>query len=125
MKRSRTAAALLTCCLAVSACTTTRRAVEPLRPDQTSPERFVCEPAGTRPPIPPEDVVDLDRAARAPSRDGAMAIVREEVAAYVTSVRAREGIVANYIVRIEGRLFVCGNNMQWQRDFYGGLTAPS
>jgi hypothetical protein len=101
MQRLRTAALLSMCFLAVSACSTTKRAVEPLRPDLTNPERFICEPAGTRP---------------------TMAIVEEEVTAYVASVRGREAVVANYVLSIEGKLFVCGNNMAWQRDFYRGLT---
>jgi hypothetical protein len=112
-------------CLAVSACTTTRRTTEALRPDLTNPERFVCEPAGTRPRIEPEDVVELDRARAAPTVAAALAIVEQEVRAYVASVRAREGIVTGYIVQIEGKLFRCGNNMAWQRDFYSRLPPPT
>jgi hypothetical protein len=122
MQRLRTAALLSMCFLAVSACSTTKRAVEPLRPDLTNPERFICEPAGTRPTIRGEDPIDLSRAQRAPSVAAAMAIVEEEVTAYVASVRGREAVVANYVLSIEGKLFVCGNNMAWQRDFYRGLT---
>lgn len=32
-----------------------------------------------------------------------------------------QGVVAVYVVRIEGKLFVCANNAQWQREFLGAL----
>ena len=125
MRQLATIAALLTCCSAVSACTTPQRVVEPLRPDRTNPERFVCEEAGTRPTIAPEDPVDLDRIRAATSVAQAAAIAQEEVAAYVASVRGRETLVTQYIVTLEGKHFTCVNNMAWQRDFYSRLPEPA
>jgi hypothetical protein len=111
--------------LGVSACTTPQRIVEPLRPDQTNPERFVCEAAGTRPAIAAEDPVDLARIRAAPNAAQAAVIAQEEVAAYVASVRGRETVVSEYIVALEGKHFTCVNNMQWQRDFYSRLPTPT
>ena len=125
MRQRRAAAALLTCCLGVSACTTPQRIVEPLRPDLSNPERFVCEPAGTRPAITAEDPVDLARIRAAPNAAQAAMIAQEEVAAYVASVRGRETVVSEYVVALEGKHFTCVNNMQWQRDFYARLPAPT
>lgn len=123
MKLNRTAAALLTCSLAVSACNTTQRVVEPLRPDQTNPERFVCERTGTRPTIPPEFQIDWTPIELAPNVPAAVALMREALAHFVAVIRTREGIVAGYIVTLEGANFTCFNNMAWQRDFYSRLPA--
>lgn len=49
---------------------------------------------------------------------------RVEHQRYVTSVRNREGIVTAYILRVEGKLFVCANNAQWRRSFEEGLSIP-
>lgn len=115
--RHATALLLLTSSLAVSACTGDRvRSVSALRPDQTNPERFICEPAGTRSQVPPEYVIDWSRVTTVPQ-------ARAEHDAFVRVLRTREGIVAGYIVQLEGRHFVCFNNMQWQRDFYARLPA--
>lgn len=119
MRLRKMAAALLMCSLAVSCATAP--VLAPVRPDQTNPERFLCAPAGARPTIPPEAVINLDAALAAPSAAQAVAIAREQVAAYVASVRQRESVVARYVLQIEGRLFDCSNNMTWQREFYSRL----
>ncbi len=46
---------------------------------------------------------------------------RSEHDAYVRSIRTREGIVAGYVVDLEGKHFVCFNNVAWQRDFWSKL----
>lgn len=116
--------ALLMFCLAASACQTTR-AVDALRPDLTNPDRFVCEPAGTRPKAPPEYQIDWGQVSAAPSVAVATERAKAEVAKLVASVRNREGVVVGYILQLEGRHFVCFNNMTWQRDFYSRLPAPA
>lgn len=116
MKRSALAAALLMCSLAVSACEHTRT-TEALRPDLTNPERFICEPAGMRPRVPAEYVIDWSGVTTVPQ-------ARTEHERFVKALRTREGIVAGYIVQLEGRHFICFNNMQWQRDFYSRLPEP-
>lgn len=125
MKPIARALALLTCCSILSACQTTRE-LAPVRPDLTNPERFDCQAVAPadRPRIPPEDVIDLDRAAAAPTVAAAVAIARQEVAAYVATVRAREGVAARYIVQIEGQLFDCANDDRWLLDYFGRLPAP-
>lgn len=119
MRQSRMVAALLMSCLAVSCATAP--VLAPIRPDQTNPERFLCAAAGARPTIPPEAVVNLDAALAAPTVAQAIEIARAQVAAYVASVRQREGVVAHYVLQIEGQLFDCSNNMTWQREFYSRL----
>lgn len=121
MKLSATAAACLTFCLATSCNGNVDRVVEPLRPDRTNPDRFVCDAAGDRPRIPVEYQVDWTRALAAPTVAAAVALAREEHARYVASIRNREGVIVAYITNIEGRLFICFNNMQWQREFYARL----
>lgn len=113
MKRSVTAAALLTFCLAVSACQPRVKRTAEFIP--TPPERLVCELAGTRPTIPPEFQIDWTHVAT-------VAQAKIEHDAYVKSVRTREGVVAGYILKVEGNLFVCFNNMQWRQEFEADLA---
>jgi len=75
---------------------------------------MVCEAAAGRPIIPPEYVIDWPAVQ---SVDQA----RGEHEAFVARLRAREAVVAGYLVDIEGRLFVCSNNAQWWRDYWAGL----
>lgn len=115
MKRIALALALWTFCSAGS-CGERVRSVSALRPDQTNPDRFICDAAGTRPQVPAEYVIDWSRVTSVPQ-------ARAEHEAFVRVLRTREGIVAGYIVQLEGRHFVCFNNMAWQRDFYSRLPA--
>lgn len=89
----------------------TKRVVEPL---PTPPERLICEPAGTRPTVPPEYVIDW-------SQVRTIAEARAEHEKFVAVLRTREGIVAGYILKLEGKLFVCFTNAQWRRDFEAGI----
>lgn len=114
MKRIALALALWMSCSAASCGEV--RSVSALRPDREHPERFVCEAAGTRPQVPPEYVIDWSHVTTVPQ-------AHAEHDAFVRRLRDREGIVAGYIVQLEGRHFVCFNNMQWQRDFYARLPA--
>lgn len=92
------------------------RSVSALRPDLSNPERFICEAAGTRPKAPPEYVIDWGKVTSIPQ-------ARAEHEKFVATLRTREGIVAGYILDIEGKLFRCFNNIQWQKDYYSGLPA--
>lgn len=116
--RSAMAPALLMLCLAVSACETTKRSVEALRPDKTNPDRFVCEAAATRPQLPAEYRIDWSTVTTVPQ-------ARAEHEKFVGTLRTREGLVAGYILDLEGKQFLCFNNMQWQRDFYRGLDGAA
>lgn len=114
--RLRKMAIVLSMCFLAAGCAKERIA-SPIRPDLSNPDRFICEPAGARPIIPPEYQIDW-------SRVTTIAQAKGEHEAYVRSIRSRENIVAGYIVTIEGLNFTCFNNMQWQRDFYAGLPPP-
>jgi hypothetical protein len=107
MKLSVTVLALSTLCLAVSACGEQKYTAEFI---PTPPERLVCEPAGSRPTIPPEFQIDWGHVTT-------LAQAKDEFAKYRANALSREGIVAGYVLKVEGQLFVCFNNMQWRKDF--------
>lgn len=108
------ALALSTCCsLLLASCGTTRVMV-PLKPPA---ERMDCRPARERPALPAEYVIDWSQVTSVPQ-------ARAETEALVRSVRTREGVVAGYIVEVEGKLWACSNDDDWLRDFYGRLPDP-
>jgi hypothetical protein len=111
----RTVLVLSTLCLAVSACETTKRVAEAI---PTPANRLVCEAPATRPKVPPEYVIDWAHVATVPQ-------AKAEHQRYVASIRTREGVVAAYVLQIEGELFVCFTNMQWRRDFESRLPRAS
>lgn len=95
----------------LNGCTTTKRAVVPLKPP---PERLECQTAGTRPIIPPEHVIDWTRVVTAGD-------ARAQHEAFVTKLREREGLITGYLVRIEGANFICASNARWLRDWYAAI----
>jgi hypothetical protein len=97
--------------LAISGCAT-KRSVDFLA---TPADRLVCEAAGPRPTIPPEYQIDWSKVAT-------VAQARAEHDKYVAVIHTREGIVAAYVLQVEGKLFVCSNNMHWRRDFEAELA---
>jgi hypothetical protein len=111
MRLSATALALSTLCLATSACHTIRTADFIATPA----DRLVCEAAGTRPTIPAEYAIDWSKVTTVPQ-------ARAEHEKYVAVIHNREGIVAAYVLSIEGKLFTCSNNMQWRRDYEAGIA---
>ena len=106
------ALAPLTLCLAtaLSGCDK-QRVVTNLAPPN---DKLVCAAAGPRPNIPAEYVIDWGRVAT-------VAQARVEHDKYVAVIRTREGRISGYILSLEGKLFVCGSNMQWLRDYYGSM----
>lgn len=96
---------------ALAGCADTKRVVEHL---PTPPERLVCEPGGTRPTVPPEYQIQWQQVKT-------VAQAKAEHEKFVAVLRTREGIVAGYILSLEGKLFVCVNNAAWRRDFEAGL----
>jgi hypothetical protein len=120
MLLKKMAPALSMCCfLLATACDQTVRVAVPIIPPA---DRLACVPAGDRPAIPAEYVIDWSLVT---SVDQAKA----EHLRYVASVRNREGMISGYIVVLEGKLFGCSNNAAWLRDFYaaqkkGGDSSP-
>lgn len=112
MKLLGMALALSTSCLALSACEP-KRIVEHL---PTPPDRLICAEAGTRPTIPPEYQIDWSQVRTVPQ-------AKAEHEKYVATIRTREGVVAGYILKLESKLFICSNNMQWRRDYEAGLSS--
>lgn len=112
MKLSAMALALSTLCLAVSACGEQKYTAEFI---PTPPARLVCEVAGTRPTIQPVPAIDWARITTV-----AQAKIAHDD--YVKRINAREGVVAGYVLNIEGKLFTCFNNMQWRREYEADLA---
>lgn len=99
--------------------------VSALRPDKTNPERFVCERAGTRPVIAPTLPMNWQWIGEAATVPEAVERAKAEHQKYVDQVNQREAIVAGYVLLVEDNLFLCFNNMAWQREFYQGLDTPT
>lgn len=112
---------LSTCCLAVSGCSTTKREAVTLRPDIDHPQWFICEAAGTRPVIPPEYKIDWVKVGQAATVPQAVEAAKAEVGKLIGTIRTREGVVAGYVLDLEGKHFVCTNNNRTLLDFYHGL----
>lgn len=114
MQRMKTALLLSTLSLAVSACGE-QRIVESI---PTPAERLICELAGTRPTLTPEKAIDWSQIRTV----DAAKLAHES---FVKELRVRENVVAGYILKLEGNLFVCFNNMQWRREFEADLARRS
>jgi hypothetical protein len=117
MQRRLKVAALLTCCLVLSAGACEKRVATAI---PIPPERIDCAVLGgeeARPTIPPEYVIDWTRVTSVQQARG-------EHDAFVTRLRARETPVALYIVRLEGQLFACADDAAWVRDYQSRLPAP-
>lgn len=112
MKPTGTALALSTLCLAVSACGEPKRIAVAL---PTPPVRLVCGQAGTRPAVPPEYAIDWAHVLTVPQ-------AKLEHEKFVGVLRTREGIVAGYILKLEGVNFTCWNNVEWRRQYEAGLS---
>ena len=97
--------------LALAACGDTKRVAEHL---PTPPERLICERVGTRPTIPPEHQIDWTQIRTVPA-------AKLEHEKYVATVRTREGVVAGYVLKLEGELFKCWLNMTWRREYEAGI----
>lgn len=98
--------------LALAACAPEpKRIVEHL---PTPPERLICERIGTRPSIPPEHQIDW-------SQVRTVDAAKVEHQKFVDVVLTREGIVAGYVLKLEGVNFTCWNNMQWRREYEAEL----
>lgn len=119
----KTALALSTLCLAVSACAKPEvvHSVSALRPDKSNPDRFVCELAGSRPTILPNPAPNWVFVGQATTVQEALQRAQNEHKAFVERQNERERLVATYLLRVEDKLFLCFNNMTWQREFYAGL----
>lgn len=104
---------ILTAGLLLSACGE-KRVVTNLEPP---PERLQCVGVTKRPTIPGEYQIDWSRVTTVPQ-------AKAEHDAYVRSVRTREGVIAGYILDVEGKLFACSSNATWLREFYAGTAKP-
>lgn len=81
------------------------------------PERLDCRAytAEDRPELPAEHRIDWQRVET-------LQQAYDEHRRFVTSVRAREGLIAVYIVEVEGALFACASDDEWLRDRESGLA---
>lgn len=109
------AAALLTCCSALTAASCgQQRVVTNLAPP---PERLQCAPAPKRPQVPAEYRIDWARVLT-------VAQAKSEHERFVQTLRTRENVVTGYIIAIEGGLFICSENAAWLRRWYAETATP-
>lgn len=89
-----------------------RVVIKPLNVAATYPDKFECEKGveGGRPALPPELAVP-----------DSLANYKEWHKEFLERVRARELVVANYVLALEAVNFKCWDNMQWQKDYYSKL----
>lgn len=113
MKSKLLGAILSTPCFLLASCQTVPQ-TDPLRPDLEHPERLICVEAGERPALPEAYVIDW-------SKVETVEQAKAEHEKAVASIYKRNGLVVAYLQTIEGKLFVCSNNMQWWRDYWTGL----
>lgn len=113
MRYSTKATVIMALGLALSACGEQIKRTASFIP--TPPERLVCERTGTRPTIPPEYAIDWTKVST-------VAQAKAEHLKYVAVIRTREGIVAGYVLKLEGVNFVCFNNAQWRREYEADLA---
>ena len=111
MRRLLTAAALSMSCLVISSCGQPKVLYKPI---PIPAERIDCVYTGVRPTLPPEHVIDW-------ARLKTLAEARAEHDLYVKSVRAREAVVARYIVSVEGLAFAYSNDAEWIRNYQAEL----
>ena len=83
----------------------------------------MCELAGTRPTILPNPAPNWVFVGEAKTVAEAVKRAQAEHQAFVQRGNERERIVASYLLVVEDKLFLCFNNMAWQKDFYAGLPA--
>lgn len=95
----------------LSACADPKRIVEAT---PIPAERMDCVAADTRPAIPPEHKIEWANVSN-------VLQARQEYNQYVASVRAREGMVAGYVLELEGKLFLCANDAAWLREWQAGI----
>lgn len=111
MKQKLKVPALLMCCLALSGASCEKRVQVPL---PIPPERMDCQTI-SRPTVPPEYLIDWTKVQTVEQ-------AHAEHDAFVTQLRKREGIVAVYIVQLEGSLFACADDASWLKDYTSRLS---
>lgn len=121
MKLQLKAAILSTCFLALSACPG-QRVVTHARPDLANPARMACEGVPeNRPDLPAQSEIDWQAVLVPGDAEKTLSGAQAAHTAYVARMIERNGIVASYLVKVEGRLFVCSSNMQWWRDYWRSM----
>lgn len=98
----------------------TAGACEPERIQTAIPipaERTDCPTTVARPTVPAESLLDW-------SIITTLQQARAAVEALIGSVRARERVVADHVLKLEGVIFECGNDDQWVRDYQRNLPQP-
>lgn len=75
------------------------------------PERTDCEAAtAKRPTLPPEYRIDW-------AKVSSVGQAKAEHDNFVNVIRGREGVVANYVLEVEGMLAQCAIDDQWLREW--------
>lgn len=122
MKQSVKIAALLMSCLALTACKEKEIHFKTLPIPADKMQCVEVQPAD-RPKLAKLYMVDWDKIAAAPDKNGAILAAQAEVAALLKSVYAREATVSRYVIEIEDKLFLCSSNAKWLQDYTKKLEA--
>lgn len=115
MKQSLRAVALLMFC-SLAACKDERPEIH-FKPLAIPEERMDCATLIKRPPMPKEYEIDWATVLAAPDKDFAVKLAKLEVQKMKYSQYDRDGVVANYILNVEGILFQCSNDAEWLREY--------
>lgn len=103
--------ALLTACLISLTAGSCGQRVRIAKPPA---DKLACEALAKRPKIPAEYVIDW-------SKVQTVEQARSEHEAFVRTLRTREGLIAGYIVQIEGNWFSCWSDVKWHADYNEAL----
>lgn len=115
MKQSLRIVALLMFC-SLAACGNERPEIH-FKPIAIPAERMDCAVLIKRPPVGEEYKIDWASVEAAPDKDFAIRLAKLEVQKLRYSLHQRDGVVANYILNIEGILFGCSNDAEWLREY--------
>jgi hypothetical protein len=110
MKQLLKTAVLSTFCLAISACGP--KEIIRLVPIAIPAERMDCQPVlkANRPLLPKTYTIDWSKVLTVPQ-------AKSENEKLLGSVLAREMVVTDYILDLEGKVFSCANDAEWLRDY--------
>lgn len=113
MRQLLMAVALSTSCLTLSSCAHEKVVAEHI---SIPPDRIDCAFTGQRPAVAPEYKIDWTKLQT-------VAQAKAEHDLYVKQQRAREAVIARYMVNVEGVLFACANDAEWLRNYEEDMEA--
>ena len=119
MRRSMRVAILSASCFLAASCVRTIK-IEPENLLETHPDWFACDrmSGDNRPDLPAPYVIDWSSVLVPGDAEMTLERAKAEQEAFAARVYDRNGVVAGYILNLEGANFTCWNSLQTQRDYY-------